>query len=128
MNLLLDSHTFLWFVGNDPQLSLNARVVIEDPSNRKWVSIASLWEITIKVSIGKLTLTDPVAVFLRRELLLNKFSTLDITLNHLDSLSTIPFHHRDPFDRLIVSQSIADSMSVVSTDLAFDAYGITRIW
>ena len=128
MNLLLDSHTFLWFVGNDPRLSLNARVVIEDPSNRKWVSIASLWEITIKVSIGKLTLTDPVAVFLRRELLLNKFSTLDITLNHLDSLSTIPFHHRDPFDRLIVSQSIADSMSVVSTDLAFDAYGITRIW
>ena len=128
MNLLLDSHTFLWFVGNDPRLSLNARVVIEDPSNRKWVSIASLWEITIKVSIGKLTLTDPVAVFLRRELLLNKFSTLDISLNHLDSLSTIPFHHRDPFDRLIVSQSIADSISVVSTDLAFDAYGITRIW
>ena len=128
MNLLLDSHTFLWFVGNDPRLSVNARIAIEDSTNRKWVSVASLWEITIKVSIGKLTLADPVAPFLRRELLLNKFSTLDITINHLDALSTLPFHHRDPFDRLIVSQSIAASMSVVSTDLVFDAYGITRIW
>jgi PIN domain nuclease of toxin-antitoxin system len=128
LNLLLDSHAFLWFVANDPKLSIAAKAAIEAPTNRKWVSVASLWEITIKVSIGKLSLADPVAPFLVRELASNKFSTLDINIDHLAALSNLPFHHRDPFDRIIVSQAIADSISIVSTDVALDAYGVRRIW
>lgn len=128
MILLLDSHALLWFVSNDLRLSSAAKNAIEDPLNRKLISIATLWEITIKVSIGKLILADPVALFLSRELQINKFNTLGITFDHLATLSQLPFHHRDPFDRLIVSQAIAESISVVSADVAFDTYGITRIW
>ena len=128
MNLILDSHAFLWFVGNAPKLSVAAREAIEDPSNRKWVSIASLWEITIKVSIGKLNVAEPIAPFLSRELQNNKFIALDITFDHLAELSNLPLHHRDPFDRLIVSQAVGSSMSIVSADGALDAYGISRIW
>lgn len=128
MNIILDSHAFLWFIGNDPKLSSNARIAIEDSSNRKAVSIASLWEITIKVSIGKLKLAEPVVPFLDRELQTNKFSTLEIAFDHLEILSSLPFHHRDPFDRLIVSQAEASSMSIVSIDESLDAYGISRIW
>ncbi len=91
MNLLLDSHTLLWFVTNDPKLSNIAKAAIEDPTNRKWVSVATLWEITIKVSIGKLSLAAPVALFLSRALLVNKFSILDITFDHLAELSKLPF-------------------------------------
>lgn len=128
MNILLDSHAFLWFVADDLKLSIDARTAIEDSTNRKWISIASLWEITIKVSIGKLNLADPVSEFLSREILCNKFSTLNVTMDHLAKLSVLPFNHRDPFDRLIVSQALQESFPVVSTDASLDAYGIDRIW
>jgi PIN domain nuclease of toxin-antitoxin system len=128
MNILLDSHAFLWFVADDLKLSIDARTAIEDSTNRKWISIASLWEITIKVSIGKLNLADPVSEFLSREILCNKFSTLNVTMDHLAKLSVLPFNHRDPFDRLIVSQALLESFPVVSTDASLDAYGIDRIW
>ena len=83
MNILLDSHAFLWFVADDLKLSIDARTAIEDSTNRKWISIASLWEITIKVRIGKLNLADPVSEFLSREILCNKFSTLNVTIAKL---------------------------------------------
>jgi PIN domain nuclease of toxin-antitoxin system len=128
VNILLDSHAFLWFVADDLKLSIDARTAIEDSTNRKWISIASLWEITIKVSIGKLNLADPVSEFLSREILCNKFSTLNVTMDHSAKLSVLPFNHRDPFDRLIVSQALLESFPVVSTDASLDAYGIDRIW
>jgi PIN domain nuclease of toxin-antitoxin system len=128
MNLLLDSHTLLWFVWDDPQLSAAARTLIVDPSNRKLVSLASCWEIAIKVSIGKLSLGEPCATFLPREITQNNFELLPIELRHATAVETLPHHHRDPFDRLLVTQALLEQLPIVSTDGVFDSYGVTRMW
>ena len=128
MNLLLDTHAFLWFVEENARLSSIARSAIENPRNQKWVSIASCWEISIKVGIGKLQLSDPVDVFLGRELVVNGFSLLPIELKHVTEVSRLALHHRDPFDRLLIAQSQVEGISLVSGDLAFDAYGLVRVW
>ncbi len=128
MNTLLDTHTFLWFVDANPKLSANARAQIESPANRKFVSIASCWEISIKVGLGKLKLSDPVDVFVPRELKTNRFSLLPIDLKHVMFVSDLPLHHRDPFDRLLVAQCLVDRLAFVSGDQAMDAYGVNRIW
>jgi PIN domain nuclease of toxin-antitoxin system len=128
MNILLDTHSFLWFVWNDPRLSQNAIATIESPTNRKWVSVASLWEITIKVSINKLELGLPIESFLTQHLSVNDFSVLNISTDHLSILSRLDFHHRDPFDRLLASQSISEPMSLISCDVVFDQYGVNRFW
>jgi PIN domain nuclease of toxin-antitoxin system len=100
MTLLLDTHAFLWFVWDDPQLSAIAKALIEDPANRKRVSVASCWEIAIKVGNGKLRLDAPSAVFIPRELANNGFELLEITLAHATAVETMRQHHKDPFDRL----------------------------
>ena len=128
MNLLLDSHTFLWFVWNDPKLSIGARLAIEDPSNRKWISIASIWEIGIKCGLGKLELGDPIDVFFAREVKINGFSILNIETSHVACAALLPFHHRDPFDRMLIAQATIDKFCLVSTDSHLDAYCIQRIW
>src|SRR4051794_28625701 len=128
MRLLLDTHAFLWFIGNLPQLSTKARSLIEDPTNQKLVSIASCWEIAIKAGLKKLTLTEPAATFLPRELAANLFDLLPISLDHATAVETLPLHHRDPFDRLLVSQSMIEAIPLVSADTVFDQYGITRLW
>src|SRR5262245_24999504 len=128
MKLLLDTHTLLWFVWNDPQLSATARRVIEDPANQKLVSMASCWEIAIKVSIGKLNLGEPSRSFLRREIASNHFDSLPISFEHATEVETLPFHHRDPFDRLLIAQALLETLSIVSADTAFDPYGVTRLW
>jgi PIN domain nuclease of toxin-antitoxin system len=128
MRLLLDTHTFLWFVADDPNLSPVARALIEDPANERWLSIASPWEMAIKLNIGKLTLAAPLLDFLRKQLPLNSIQLMPITLEHLASVSTLPKHHRDPFDRLIISQAIVENIAVVSGDPEFDAYPIVRRW
>ncbi|MAP10244.1 MAG: PIN domain nuclease [Rhodopirellula sp.] len=128
MNLLLDTHAFLWFIADDARLSFDARTAIESPKNQKWVSVASCWEISIKTGLGKLTLSDPVEEFLPREISANHFSLLPIQLAHATFVSGMPNHHRDPFDRLLISQVMLESFEMVSCDAAFDAYGIKRIW
>ena len=128
MKLLLDTHAFLWFVWDDPQLSATAKAAIRDPSNRKLVSVASAWEIAIKAGLGKLTLGAPASVLVPRELARNGFHLLDISLTHATAVETLPQHHRDPFDRLLIVQAQLEGASIVSIDAAFDAYGITRIW
>ena len=128
MNLLLDTHAFLWFVANDPQLSSDARTAIESPQNRKWISVASCWEISIKVGLGKLQLADEAEVFLPREISSNHFSLLRIELQHVVFVADMPSHHRDPFDRLLIAQSTIESYGIVGRDKMFDAYGVTRIW
>ena len=127
MNLLLDTHAFLWFVWADSKLSA-LRSVIEDPSNVKFLSIASCWEIAIKTGLGKLKVGEPANSFVSREVLTNSFSLLPISLTHATSIETLPFHHRDPFDRLLITQSLTDSMTLVSCDQIFDAYGVSRAW
>ncbi len=128
MKLLLDSHTFIWFIAGDARLSDDARIAIEDLDNDKWISIASIWEIAIKYSIGKLSLSAPFNILIPQQTRKNGFDLLDIKFAHTATITTLPFHHRDPFDRLIISQAIVEGMDVVSIDAAFDKYPIKRIW
>ena len=128
MRLLLDAHTFLWFSLASPKLSLRARMLIEDSANEKLLSIASPWEAGIKVSTGKLTLAKPVDVFFDEQMQRNDVTLLSITLVHVARASTLPFHHRDPFDRMLVAQSLVEGIPVISADPALDAYGVTRLW
>ena len=128
MRLLLDSHAFLWFIMGSANLSVNARALIEDPANERLLSLASLWEIAIKTSLGKLTLSAPFDELIPAQLKLNGIELLNINVDHLSTLSTLPFHHRDPFDRLIISQAIVEKLPVISLDGTFDAYGVTRHW
>ena len=128
MNVLLDSHAFLWFVWEDPQLTASAKALIENPANRKFVSIATCWEIAIKVGVKKLNLGEPATTFLPRELSMNKFDVLGIELAHVTFIETLPPHHKDPFDRLLIAQSLLETMPIVSADAMLDPYGVTRLW
>jgi PIN domain nuclease of toxin-antitoxin system len=128
MKVLLDTAAFLWFVMGDAKLTAAARSAIEEPANDKFVSVASAWEIAIKTSIGKLALAEPFEVLVPREIRQNGFHLLPIELGHLAELLKLPPHHRDPFDRLLVAQGNAESMSVITPDTAFDAYGVRRLW
>jgi PIN domain nuclease of toxin-antitoxin system len=128
MNGLVDSHAFLWFVRNDPKLSSAARAFIADPNNSILLSAASLWEIAIKVGIGKLTLTEPYDAFMSQELHKNDTDILAIAIAHGAAVISLPFHHRDPFDRMIVAQAKVENMPIINCDVAFDAYGVPRIW
>jgi PIN domain nuclease of toxin-antitoxin system len=116
VNLLLDSHAFLWFVWDDPNLSASAKVMIEDPANRKLVSVATCWEIAIKVGLKKLVLGEPFTTFLPRELAANGFGLLGIELAHAAFVEMLPPHHRDPFDRLLVAQARIEKLPPVSAD------------
>ena len=127
MNLLLDTHTFLWFLGGDSELSKQARILIENPEHVKYISIASFWEIAIKNSLGKLTLDVPF-VELKIEAIKNSFQILPITFEDTLQLSTLPFHHRDPFDRIIISQAKENSLILISRDNIFAQYNINLLW
>jgi PIN domain nuclease of toxin-antitoxin system len=128
VRLLLDTHTFLWFLLDDPQLSMTARDRIIDPDNDIEVSPATYWEIAIKISLGKYELPEPYEVFIAREITTNDFHILPIEPTHTAVLTTMPFHHRDPFDRLLIAQAMVEQIPIVSRDSAFDAYPITRLW
>ena len=128
MKLLLDAHTFLWFVWDEMQLTNDAKVLIVNPTNQKLISTATYWEIAIKVSIGKLDLGEPYRAFMHREIARNHFDLLHVSVDHAAAVSVLPFHHRDPFDRMLISQAMVEQMPIVSGDRAFDAYPITRLW
>lgn len=128
MNLLLDTHSLLWFVLEDPRLSAKARKSIDSKDGLIFISPASLWEIAIKISIGKYILPFPFESFWDEQMRINNFSLLSITLSHAARIASLPFHHRDPCDRLIIAQSIEEDMAVVSHDISFDLYGVNRIW
>lgn len=128
MRLLLDTHAFLWFIQGSQNLSETARNLIEDQENEKLLSIASLWEISIKVSIGKLDVGMALAELLSREVYGNGFEVLAIQANHLDELTKLVFHHKDPFDRLIIAQALAKRMPVVTRDEAFGRYPVSLLW
>ena len=128
MRMLLDTHAFLWFVLGDPQLSSTARRHIEDLGNEKLVSPASYWEIAIKISLKKYTLSHPYEAFMQKSITDNGFLILPIEPKPTAVLTTLPFHHRDPFDRLIIAQAMTEQMPVISGDTAFAAYPVTCIW
>ena len=129
MDMLLDTHTFLWYAGGKLELSQKARELIEDERNRKWMSVASPWEIAIKVSTGKgIQLHVPFEELFPGQVLLNGFDFLTLRWERLQRVATLPLHHRDLFDRLIIAQGLVENMAVVSADAAFDAYGVSRLW
>lgn len=126
MKQLLDTHTFLWFVMGNPRITPKLRVQIED--NENFVSIASIWEIAIKNGIGKLNLEVSFDDFIDRHIIPNGIQILDIKLEHLKVLITLPLHHRDPFDRILVAQSITEDILLISADSVFAVYPVQRIW
>jgi PIN domain nuclease of toxin-antitoxin system len=126
MILLLDTHAFLWFCQDDPGLSAMAKALLEDPANRKLVSVASCWEIAIKAGLGKLKLGEPSGSYLPNALAKTGFELLPIAVAHATGVESLPLHHRDPFDRLLVAQAIAEQLPIVSGDPMLDAYGVTR--
>ena len=128
MNLLLDTHSFLWFILNDAKLSDPARHAIQDRANIVHISPASYWEIAIKVSLGRYRMNTDFEIFWNAGIDDNKFSILPITPLHAAALAVLPFHHRDPFDRMLVAQAIVEDATVVTADPALKAYSITCLW
>ncbi len=128
MTLLLDTHTVLWYWWADPQLSATASTIISDPANRKLVSPVSAWEVAIKVSLKKLDIGGPYLGFFPQHMIRNNFEWLPISDDHLATLAALPFHHKGPFDRLLVAQALVEGIPLVSGDTALDAYGINRVW
>lgn len=127
MKLLLDTHTYIWFYNDKPELSPLAKRMIESEENFAYLSIVSLWEMSIKVSLGKLELNKSLSQ-VYHDLIISGIEILPIAFDHILSSSTLPFHHRDPFDRLIVAQALTENMQLLSADTVFDAYTTNRTW
>jgi len=128
MRFLLDTHTFLWWVWDAPELSAKARKILANPENECLLSLASSWEIAIKVSLGKLTLTSGVDRFIPEQLSVNGFRQLGLEFRHVARVATLPFHHRDPFDRLLLAQALEEKLAIVSADTVFQEYAVKRVW
>ncbi len=127
MRYLIDTHTFLWFIENSPQLSAGAKNLLESDVD-VLLSVASLWEIAIKVSIGKLSLPDAYERFTPQQIAAYDIEVLPIKVEHLSVVAALPFHHRDPFDRLIIAQAMVEKIEIISVDGKFDAYPVKRWW
>jgi PIN domain nuclease of toxin-antitoxin system len=128
VKLLLDTHSFIWFIEGNPLLSATARPLIEEPANDVFLSVASLWEMAIKISIGKLQLREPFDQLVPQQIQLNNITLLNIAISHTVVVTQLPYHHRDPFDRLLIAQSITENLPLVSSDGVFDQYGVNRVW
>jgi PIN domain nuclease of toxin-antitoxin system len=128
MRLLLDTHAFLWFVLSDSRLSLAAQRLLADPGNVLLLSPASYWEMAIKVSLGKYAVPQDFETFMEEQIADNDLTVLPISVKHAAIVAGLPFHHRDPFDRLLVAQAIAEQVPIISNDPALDAYPVTRLW
>lgn len=128
MKALLDTHALLWFLAGSSRLSSEALKVIQEPSNTLFVSPASLWEISIKDSLGKLTLPKPFDQLFPACLDASSILILPILVHHLQVHRQLPFYHHDPFDRLIIAQAISDDLALISCDSQFSAYGVKLIW
>jgi len=127
MNLLLDTHALIWFINGDDQLPEKSIKLIKNIENKCLVSIASIWEIAIKLSLGKLDLHggfDEISKIMRRY----EIELLPITFEHIQKLMTLDFHHRDPFDRIIISQGLVEKLAVVTKDENFPKYDIKIVW
>ncbi|MDZ8051684.1 MAG: type II toxin-antitoxin system VapC family toxin [Aulosira sp. ZfuVER01] len=126
MKQLLDTHTFIWFVMGDPRISMSMRSQIENNDNL--LSMVSVWEMAIKYSIGKLSFNVTFNEFIEQQTIMNGIELLPINIDQIFVVSTLPLHHRDPFDRMLIAQSIVENIPVLSADTIFDAYPIQRLW
>jgi len=128
MKALLDTHTFLWWITDDPKLSLRAREIFADGNNELLFSAASGWEISIKVQVGRLRLPADPQLFIPEQLSINAIKGLPIQMNHALHVSTLPNHHRDPFDRLLVAQAQVEGLPILSADPQIGKYQVDVIW
>lgn len=126
--LLLDTHAFLWWVNDAPELTDAARLAIADANNVCCLSMASCWEMAIKSSLGKLRLARSIERFVSEQLAANGFVLLNIELRHAAKLEKLPFHHRDPFDRLLIAQAISEKLTIISADSVFSEYNVKLLW
>ncbi len=128
MDLLLDTHTLIWFLnGNETSLSVKAKQLIAEPANRSYVSVASLWEMAIKIRLGSLSF-EPGYDNLLTLLEQNGFDFLPITFQHTRQLLTLPIHHRDPFDRILIAQSMVENLLFLSADTNSHQYDVNWAW
>jgi PIN domain nuclease of toxin-antitoxin system len=128
VTILLDTHTVLWFWWDDPRLSATARALLCDATSRKLVSLATAWEVAIKVSQKKLEIGGSFSGFFPQHMLRSYFEWLHVSDDHLAAVACLPFHHKDPFDRMLIAQARVENIPIVSGDEAFDPYGIKRLW
>jgi len=128
MRFLLDTQAFLWFVLNDRALSQVACDLIADPLNDILLSPASYWEIAIKVSLGKYKIPGSFETWIEHQIQVNELEILPIKVAHAAAIVTLPFHHKDPFDRLLVAQALTEKVTIISVDAVLDKYAVTRYW
>jgi len=128
MKILLDAHTFLWWITDNSKLSSRAREIITDVDNELFLSAVTGWEITIKVQIGRLKLFDEPQLFIPEQMRINGINSLPIQMSHVLHVFTLPYHHRDPFDRLLIAQAQLEGLSILSSDPHIEKYQIEVIW
>lgn len=128
MRVLLDTHVFLWLVGDHPNLSATAKAIFLESDNELLISAASGFEIAVKHGLGKLALSDSPAAFMRDRIANNGLVELPITMSHATTLQELPLHHRDPFDRLLIAQAMAEGIPLLSADKQLAAYPIECLW
>lgn len=128
MNLLLDTHAFYWWDQEPAKLSATAATAIADPTNVVFVSVVNVWEIVLKTEIGKMTLQDSIDQIVQLQCDLNGFRMLPIEYRHVLALRGLPYHHKDPFDRILMAQSIADGLTLVTKDPLFANYPVATLW
>ena len=124
MNLLLDTHGLIWWLANERRLGEHARMALSDPRNAVYVSVATAWEMAIKVGLGRLDVPNDVGTWLPGQLAANRFRLLPIELKHVLAVEHLPHHHRDPFDRLLVAQAQAERLTLLTSDPQILRYGI----
>ena len=126
--VLLDTHAFVWLATDQPKLSARARSTALNTANTLHLSVASVWEMAIKKSLGRFELKMPLGEFVRGQLVDLDANLVDVRLQHALIVEDLPLHHRDPFDRLLIAQAIQENFAVLSADASLDAYGVKRIW
>ena len=126
MRFIIDTHILIWFLEGDLALSTKRRQLVIDGNNNVLVSVASLWEIAIKVSLGKLSLAESIPTIIKK-VRTEAIEILPVLPNHIVQVSTLPFHHKDPFDRMIIAQAMVESIQLMSADDAFSVYGVVLI-
>ena len=128
MSYLIDTITFLWFITDHTGISSHAENLIQQPDNPIYLSVGSVWEMSIKVSLNRLEMPTPFNEFVDSQLIENRIALLPIRTDHTAKLISLPFHHQDPFDRLLVAQALHEGYTLISKDEVFDEYGVNREW
>jgi PIN domain nuclease of toxin-antitoxin system len=124
MKLLLDTHIFIWWADDPEKLSAAALSALEDEANELLLSVASVWEMQIKIQLGKLKLSLPLRELIKNQQETNDLTVSPVALTHVLALEALPFHHKDPFDRLLIAQSIEEDLTLVTADSQFSAYSV----